>query len=383
LNIAVVTSSRADYGILKPLLFEIEKNKNFKLQIIATGTHLEKQFGNTYLQIEKDGFEILKKIKLGVKNTSVDEINNSIGKLIPNVSKAFSELKTDLVILLGDRFEIFASAISAYVLQIPIVHIHGGETSAGAFDEGFRHSITKLSSLHFVICEEYRKRVIQLGENPKTVFNVGSLAIDNLNAEKLLSAVELEKELNFKFKPTAALVTYHPVTLEKNTSLQHLKNLFEAFKAFPDLNLIINKSNSDTDGILLNKEIENFVSKRKNAILVDSLGTKKFLSTLKNVDLMIGNSSAGIIEMPMFKHPTINIGDRQKGRYMAESVISCGVEVAQIEKAIKKGLNKKFIEQIKTSKYPFGKSGAAKMILNQIEKSYASINLKKAFYDLH
>ncbi len=381
-KICAITSSRADYGILKPLLKRIESDEAFDLVVVATGTHLDKNFGYTITEIEKENFAAIAKIPSRLTDTSANAINHAIGNLIAHFSNYYSTAKPDLVLVLGDRYEVFAATIAAYVLQIPIAHIHGGEVSAGAFDEGFRHSITKLSALHFVICEEYRNRVIQLGENPKTVFNVGALVVDNIQQEQLLSKSELENILGISLKSPSALITYHPVTLEKNTSLQHLQNLLEALNHFPEMNLVFNKSNADTDGEALNKAIEAFVATRKNGVLVDSLGTQKFLSTLKNVSMMIGNSSAGIIEMPYFKHPTINIGDRQKGRHKAAMVIDCDTSVLGISKAILKARNNAFLKNTSKDLYPFGKGNTANKIIELLQKNLPTLRLKKGFYDL-
>jgi GDP/UDP-N,N'-diacetylbacillosamine 2-epimerase (hydrolysing) len=381
-SIAVVTSSRADYGILKPLLNKLKDAAKVELQLIVTGSHLDKNNGNTIQQISNDGFKIDYKIKSGLTKTDTLNITNSIGKLVQAYAKVFSKSKPSRLVLLGDRYEIFSAAIAAYVFQIPIVHIHGGEVSSGSFDEGFRHSITKLAALHFVICETYRKRVIQLGEEPSTVFNVGALAIDNVKNSKLLSRTELEKELNFSLGNCASLITYHPVTLEKHTSLKHLEALLKALDSFPEMALIFNSSNADTDGDLLNERIKKYVRKRNNAVLIPSLGTHRFLSTLKEVNLMIGNSSAGLIEMPYFKKPTINIGDRQLGRYKPKGVIDVDTTTEHIVKAIKLGLSKSFVTKTSKLSYPFGDGLVADKILTVLLKTKNQLSVKKSFYDL-
>ncbi len=381
-KLAVVTSSRADYGILKPLMNAIRSNKNCHLINFITGSHLKVNAGHTFKQIEADGFTCDFKISSKVSVTNAGNINNGISTLIKQFSIAFDVSKPNYIIVLGDRYEIFAASIAAYVLQIPIAHIHGGEVTAGAFDEGFRHSITKFASLHFVTCDVYKKRVIQLGENPDTVYNVGALAVDNLLQTTLLGKSALEKELGISFNENAALITYHPVTLEKNTSVKHLKNLFKALEAYPEMTLIINVSNADTDGDLLNLEIERFVNARKNAVLIPSLGTTRFLSTLNVVSMMIGNSSAGLIEMPFFKKPSINIGDRQLGRFKPESVIDCDTSVEAIQEGISKGLSKSFRKKISKMKYPFGDGNTASKIL-QVILSTNSVSLKKEFFDLN
>ncbi|MCX8478935.1 MAG: UDP-N-acetylglucosamine 2-epimerase [Chitinophagales bacterium] len=381
LVVDVITGSRADYGLLMPAYKAMQQDSDFEPRWIVTGTHLERSFGNTVQVMEKDGFGIFAKVKLNIKETTPTLINTYISKAVDGFSKQFTSQRPDAILVLGDRYEIFAAAIAAYVLQIPVMHIHGGETSAGAFDEGFRHSISKLSYLHFVTCDTHKQRLQAMGEQPKRVFNVGALAVDNIRNFSLLSKEALSADLGIDLNGPSALLTYHPVTLEPRTSHKQLMQLFDALNKLPELAVIFNTSNADTDGDILNKAICDFVANRPNTVLVPSLGTQRFLSVLSNVDLMIGNSSAGLIEMPYFKHPTINIGDRQKGRMKPATVIDCTNDTAAIVKAIRKGLSPVFVKECKKVKYPFGKGNTAQQMLRIMKRELVKVDLKKVFFD--
>lgn len=377
----IISGSRADFGLLHPAYLAMQADKAFHPRFVITGAHLEKAFGNTVKFIEQANCEIAGKVKLNIKQTDPASINTYIARAVEGFSKQFTANKPDAILVLGDRYEIFAAAIAAYVLQIPIMHIHGGETSAGAFDEGFRHSISKLSHLHFVTCKEHKERLIAMGEQPKRVFNVGAIAVDNIKRVKLFDKKFLSRELQIDLTQASALLTYHPVTLEPRTSLQQLKQLFDALNKVPELSVIFNTSNADTDGDILNQAIHEFVNNRPNTVLVPSLGTHRFLSVLANVDLMIGNSSAGLIEMPYFKHATINIGDRQKGRMKPATVIDCSNDTRSIVQAIRKGLSNEFIKECKKSKYPFGNGNTANAIVKIMKRELGKVDLKKVFFD--
>ncbi len=380
-TVDIISGSRADFGLLQPAYLAMQADKSFQPRFVITGAHLEKAFGNTIQFIEKEKCEIAGKVKLNIKQTDPTSINTYIARAVEGFSKQFASNRPDAILVLGDRYEIFAAAIAAYVMQIPIMHIHGGETSAGAFDEGFRHSISKLSHLHFVTCEEHKQRLIAMGEQPKRVFNVGAIAVDNIKRVKLFDKKFLSRELQIDLTQASALLTYHPVTLEPRTSLQQLKQLFDALNKVPELSVIFNTSNADTDGDILNHAIHEFVNNRPNTVLVPSLGTQRFLSVLANVDLMIGNSSAGLIEMPYFKHPTINIGDRQKGRMKPSTVIDCANDTNSIVRAIRKGLSKEFTKECKKSKYPFGKGNTANEMVKIMKRALVKVDLKKVFFD--
>lgn len=382
-KICVITGTRAEYGLLRPLMKKIKEEKDLEIQIIATGMHLSPEFGLTYREIEEDGFKINENVEMLLSSDTTVGVSKSIGLAMIGFADAFHRLKPDMVIVLGDRFEIFAAATSAMVARIPIAHIHGGETTEGAIDEAFRHSITKMSYLHFTSTEEYRRRVIQLGEDPSRVFNVGAIGIENIKTLKLLDKDELEKAINFKFGLKTALITFHPVTLENNTSEEQFQELLNALDKFNDLKIIFTKSNSDTNGRIINNMIDNYVEKNKEkSIAFTSMGQLKYLSAMKYVDLVIGNSSSGIVEAPSFNVPTVNIGDRQRGRVQAGTIINCPPIENEIYKAIELGLSSNFREKIKNITNPYGEGKVSEKILCIIKKFVSiDINLKKTFYD--
>lgn len=383
MKIAVITGSRAEYGLLFPLMKLLRADDFFRLQTIVTGMHLSPEFGLTYKQIEVDGFEIERKIEMLLSGDSDAAITKSIGLGMIGFADAFEQLKPDLIVLLGDRFETFAAATAGYLAKIPIAHLHGGETTEGATDEALRHAITKMSYLHFTSAEEYRKRVIQLGESPERVFNVGAIGLDNIKSLELLSREELSKQLGHDFNEPTVLVTYHPVTLENNTAEAQIAELFAALDEFPDLDIIFTLPNADADGRIIIKRIEEYVQANENrAKSFTSLGQLRYLSALQFVKAAIGNSSSGILEVPSFHIPTINIGDRQTGRIKPESVIDAANDKNSIVEAIKKALSKDFAQICENTVSPYGDGNAANRIL-QILKRFNNIkSLKKTFHDL-
>lgn len=380
-KICVVTGSRAEYGLLYPLMKKIQQVKEFDLQIIVTGMHLSPEFGLTYKEIEEDGFEISEKVEILLSADTPTSVNKSIGLGLIGFTDSLKRLSPDFVVLLGDRFESFSAAIAAFIMRIPIIHLYGGELTQGLIDEGIRHSITKLSYLHFVSTEVYRKRVIQLGESPERVFNVGALGLDNIKNLKLLEKDELERVLNYRLDKKTILLTFHPVTLENNTSEKNFREILKALDQLKNYNIIFTKPNADTEGRIIAKLIDNYVLENpKRAIEFTSLGKLKYLSLMKYVDMIMGNSSSGIIEAPSFKKPTINIGDRQKGRVKAESVIDCEVNKESIIRAVKKA------EQMDLSNIenPYGDGNASVRIIEILKKQVRKgINLKKEFYDIN
>jgi len=378
-KICIATGTRAEYGLLNSLMSLIKKDKSFELQIVATAMHLSPEFGMTINEIEKDGFRVNEKIEMLLSADTDTAIVKAMGLAMITASEVFKRQKPDLLIILGDRFEMMALATSAYLMNIPIAHIAGGETTEGVFDEGIRHSITKMSSLHFASAEIYKKRIIQLGENPKTVFNVGAIGLDNIKNVKLFSRKELEADLELSFEGKAALVTFHPVTLEKETPQKQFSKVLNALEKFPDLKLIFTMPNSDTGGREIIEMVKKFTSIRSNAYAFTNLGQKRYLSVLNQVDLVIGNSSSGIVEVPFMGIPTINIGDRQKGRIMNESIINTTCETSTIAVAIKKALSKK--RNSGKTKNPYGNGTAAMQILQTIRKNINNISTKKKFYD--
>ena len=323
-KICLVTGTRAEFGVLYWLIDAIHHDDELELQLVVTGMHLSPEFGFTVEEIVKSPFPIAKKIEVLLSSDTPVGISKSIGLGVISFAESLSELQPDIVVLLGDRFEILAAATAAMVARIPIGHIHGGETTEGAIDEAIRHSITKMSHLHFTATETYRKRVIQLGEDPDRVFNTGSPGLDNIEKLNLLGRKSFEEAIDFTLGHKSALITFHPVTLENQTASTHFSELLKALEKFTELSLVFTLPNADTDGRVIIRMIHDFVSKqRKKRIAFTSLGQLRYLSALNHVDVVIGNSSSGLSEVPSFKKPTVNIGDRQKGRLKADSVIDC------------------------------------------------------------
>jgi len=381
-KICVVTSSRAEYGLLYWIMREIKDDSDLKLQLIVTGMHLSQEFGLIYKEIEKD-FKIDKKIETLMSSDTAIGISKSMGLTQISFSEAYDELKPDIILVLGDRYEIFSAATSAMIAKIPIAHIHGGELTEGAFDESIRHSITKMSHLHFTATEEYKNRVTQLGEDPSKVFNVGGIGVENIKKNKILTKNEFEKSINFKLNIKNILVTFHPVTLENKTSKKQFQELLDAIEKLEDTNIIFTKSNSDTDGRIINQMIDKYVYKNSHkSITFTSLGQLRYLSALKYVDAVVGNSSSGLLEAPSFKIATINIGDRQKGRIKADSVIDCLAEKKNIKKVIDKIYSKKFQELLKKVKNPYAKGKTSKKIVEILKKTSFPFSVKKKFHDI-
>ena len=381
-KICVVTGSRADYGLLRWVMQGIKDDPRLNLQVIATGMHLSPTFGLTYRMIEEDGFRVDAKVEILGSSDSPAAIAESMALALTGTAKALSELKPDLVVVLGDRFEIFAATAAALVSKIPIAHLHGGETTTGAFDEAFRHSITKMSHLHFVATDEYRSRVIQLGENPKSVYLVGGVGIDSIKNLTLLSKEELEAQLGIEFGAKSLLITFHPVTLDAESPEHQMKELLAALSHLHDTTLIFTMPNADTGGHVLIKMIEEFVGQNENAKVFTSLGQLKYLSCISHVDGVVGNSSSGITEVPTFKKGTINVGDRQLGRIQAASVINCEPKEKDIERAIKTLYSLDFEQNLAAIKNPYGEGGASSRVVKALKEASLKGIIKKTFYDL-
>jgi GDP/UDP-N,N'-diacetylbacillosamine 2-epimerase (hydrolysing) len=381
-KICVVTGSRADYGLLRLVMKGIEAEPSLTLQIIATGMHLSPTFGLTYKEIEGDGFKIDQKVECLSSSDSPVAIAGATGKALSGCAKALDELRPDLVLVLGDRFEIFAACSAALLARIPIAHIHGGEVTAGAYDEAFRHSITKMSSIHFVATEEYKKRVIQLGEDPSTVHLVGGLGVDAIKELKLLSKDEIEQNLGIKFLDKSLLVTFHPATLEAQAPEEQIRELLAALSNRLDVTLIFTMSNADTGGLEIMRQIKDFVEKNDNAYLFESLGQLNYLSCMAIVDGIIGNSSSGILEAPTLKVGAVNIGSRQLGRSQSESVINSPVNEGELKKALDKLLSLEFQATLEFCKSPYGEGGASIQILRILRRASIDGILGKSFYDL-
>lgn len=383
-KIAVISGSRADYGLLYRIIKGIDKDAALKLQLIITGMHLSPKFGLTVKDIEKDGFTITEKIAMLLPSDTERAIVTSMGLGMIGFAKAYSRLKPDIIVVLGDRFEIYAAVSAALPFRIPVAHIHGGESSEGVFDEQLRNAITKLSHIHFVATAKYRRRIICMGENPKNVFFFGSPAIDNIKRFNLLDYGDLCEELNIPEDKRIGVVTYHPVTLEYNSSEKQIVELLAALKSIEDIFWVFTLNNVDTGGRIIINKIEEFVKKYPRvAKLYPSLGTKRYLSLLKNASVMVGNSSSGLIEAPSFKLPVVNIGDRQKGRIRAANVIDvneCKEEV--ISRAINRALSLELRLSLERLKNPYGDGGVSKKIINVLKRIKINEELiKKGFMD--
>ena len=381
-KICIITGSRAEYGLLYWLIKEVNVDQNLELQLIATGMHLSVEFGLTYKEIEKD-FKINKKIDMHLSSDTTVGISRSMGIAQKSFSEAYNQLKPDIIVVLSDRYEIFSAASAAMVSRIPIAHIHGGEATEGSIDEAIRHCITKMSHLHFTAAEEYSKRVIQLGEHPSKVFKVGGMGIENIKRLKLLSKENLEKKIDFKLNIKNILISFHPVTLEKDTSKKQFLEILEAIDDLKDTNIILTKTNSDMDGKIINSMIDKYVAKNKDkSISITSMGQLNFLSALQHIDFIIGNSSSGLLEAPTFKIGTINIGDRQKGRIKAKSVIDCSPNKKSIKDAIKKVYSTEFQNLLKNVKNPYGDGCPSQTIVKILNSVSLDDLLKKSFFNI-
>ncbi|WP_373519498.1 UDP-N-acetylglucosamine 2-epimerase [Pricia sp.] len=381
-KIAVVTGSRAEYGLLKPLLSAIESEKSMQLSLLVTGMHLTPKFGNTYKQIEEDGFTIDAMVEDGLDGDTSVAVTKAMGTVLIGFADVFDEIKPDILVVLGDRSEILSAVIAAVIANIPVAHIHGGETTEGAYDEYIRHALTKMSQLHFTSTETYRNRVIQLGEHPDRVFNVGAIGIDSIRKLELYDKKTFEKSISKPLDKKSALITFHPVTLENATASFQFGELLEALDRLEKTTLIFTKPNSDRDGLVIIEMIDDYVSKNPDkAIAFPSLGQLRYLSALQYVTFVIGNSSSGILEVPYFKIPTINIGDRQKGRLAPDSVIHCEPNFKAISEAISKSQDPCFRKSIKSQKNLYGEGHTTEEIVKQLHR-FDITKTKKTFYDL-
>lgn len=383
-KICVVTGSRAEYGLMSRLMKHIRDDGDFELQVIATNMHLSPEYGLTYKEIEADGFTIDRKVEMLLSSDSANGTVKSVGLATIGFADAYEALRPDLLIILGDRYEMLAASSAALLYKIPIAHISGGDVTEGAYDDAIRHSITKMSHLHFPATECYRNRVIQLGENPERVFNVGSLGIDNIRHLPLMDKKSLEESLQFAINGRTVLVTFHSETLGEASPLEQFNALLSAFEDYPDIRIIFTKPNSDTNGKeLINRIDEYCLDHKDNTVAFTSLGHLRYLSALQYVAMVVGNSSSGIVEVPCFGIPTINIGDRQKGRLKPESVIDCRGDKESLCSAIDKGFSENFRRNISGLENLYEQPGTAKKII-EILKRYNdfSLLLKKSFYDL-
>ena len=381
-KICVVTGTRAEYGLLYWLMRELKSDQEIKLQIIVTGMHLSPEFGLTYKEIEKD-FKIDRKLEILTSFDTTLDTSKAMGSAQISFAEAYEELRPDIIVVLGDRYEIFSAVTAAMIARIPVAHIHGGEATEGLVDEAIRHSISKMSQLHFTATEDYKNRVIQLGEHPSRVFNVGGMGIENLKRMELLTKVEFEKSIGSKLNKKNILVTFHPVTLEASTSKKQFQELLYSIDELNETKIIFTKANSDTDGRIINQLIDEYTAKNNSkAIAFTSLGQLRYLSAMQFVDAIVGNSSSGLIEAPTFKIGTINIGDRQKGRLKADSIIDCSPDRENIKKAFEELYSDKFQSDIKISKNPYGDSCASTQIIKVLKTVKLENILKKEFFNI-
>lgn len=383
-KICVVTATRAEYGLLRRTIQEIENDTELELILVVTGTHLLEQYGYTINEIEDDGFPIAEKIETIDEINDEEDICRTMGRTAILFGEMYARQKPDMLVVEGDRYELLPICSSAMVFGIPIAHISGGEVTEGAVDDAVRHCITKMSYLHFPGCEEYRKRIIQLGEEPTRVFNYGDVGVENVRKIEHIKKEKLENFLGISLEKPCVSVTFHPVTLEKNSAIQQVTELAEVLKEYKDLNFIVTMANADLQGGEINKVFQKYADSNENIFCYPSLGIRRYLSLLKYVEFVIGNSSSGIVEVPCFGIPTINIGDRQKGRLRAESIIDCEPEREAIQKSIEKARSKEFRKIAKEAKNPYGDGDTSACIVDTIKEFLINdkINLKKGFYDL-
>lgn len=385
-NIAVVTGTRAEYGLLRPLIEKIEQDNELKLTLIVTGAHLEPRLGETIKEIEADGHHVDYRVPMNLHSDTEHDILCSMGRELSGLADVFEQSTPDLLVLLGDRYEILMAGICALINRIPVAHIHGGELTKGLIDDGIRHSLTKISSIHFTSTEEYRHRVIQMGERPDTVFNVGALGVENVHRiqdARKLSRDELTQKFGINWDQPIIIVTFHPVTLEADTSEAQMNGLLTVLEKHSEYNYIFTYANADTGGHVINDLIDEFVQKHGNSKAYASMGMVGYLSTLSYATAVVGNSSSGILEVPSFGIPTVNIGDRQGGRVHADSVIDCDPDINNIESAFEKALSCKFRECCKSVKNPYDKPGTSDAIISHIKKYLQNFKTtEKDFYDL-
>lgn len=384
-KIVVLTATRAEYGLLAPIIKKLDKISGISVCVAVTGMHLSPEFGLTYKEIEADGIKIDRKIEILMSADTAVSVSKAMGLALMSFAEYFDEVRPDALLVLGDRYETLAVCCAAMNAQIPIFHLYGGETTVGAVDEAIRHAITKMSYLHFTSTEDYRRRVIQLGESPKRVFNVGSVGVENVLTMPLLSKKELEDSLGIALDKPYAVVTFHPVTLETREAERQCKELLKVFESRHDMKFIITKANADAEGRIINHLLEKYaLSHREQCVIYDSLGAKKYLSAVKYAKLVVGNSSSGIIEVPSFHIPTVNIGERQAGRIRSESVVNCQPIHDDIINAISKTETRAF--QLKTlqSDNPYEGKETSRRIAETVAGYLLNtkICLKKKFYDV-
>lgn len=384
-TITVLTATRAEYGLLSPIIHALIECGDFLVKVVVTGAHLSPEFGLTYKEIIDDGVEIDKEVEILLSSDTPSAITKSMGLAMMGFADYFADNRPDALLVLGDRYEVLAVCCAAMNARIPIIHLYGGETTEGAIDEAIRHSITKMSYLHLTSTEAYRKRVIQLGEAPERVVTVGAIGIENIFGKKLMEKSELEASLGIQLDCPYSVVTFHPVTLEDRSAEQQCAELLAAVEAHSEMKYIFTKANADSDGRIINRMISDYAAGHRNVFLFESLGMVRYLSSLKYAYMVIGNSSSGLVEVPSFGIPTINIGMRQKGRIRADSVIDCEPLRENICKAIEKAGSESFRNICKQTKNPYGDGNTSKKVIAAINEMMKpdTVNLKKVFYDLN
>lgn len=387
-RVCIVTATRAEYGLLKPIILKLQAQNNLEVRVVATGMHLSPEFGMTCQEIEQDGIRLDRKIEILLSADTSSAISKSMGLAMISFADYFSERKPDLLIVLGDRYEILAVATTAMNARIPIAHLYGGDITEGAVDDVVRHAITKMSYFHFTATREHRRRVIQMGESPERVFWVGAMSVENACNVKKISMHDLQEQIAFYWNrdlEKMAVVTFHPVTLEDDTAREQFQNILNALDYFEDLKVIFTKANADAGGRVINHMIDDYVNEHpQKSKAYTSLGQLRYLSAVSLADVVIGNSSSGLSEVPTFHVPTVNIGDRQRGRVCGKTVISCGVAEKEITDAIQKALSQTFRNEICNEKNPYEKKGTSDAIVKILTENLnkKNIDLKKHFYDL-
>ncbi|HOW27020.1 MAG TPA: UDP-N-acetylglucosamine 2-epimerase [Elusimicrobiota bacterium] len=384
MKIAVFTGTRAEYGLFRPLLVEMSRDRSVRAALIVSGTHLSSRYGDTHREIRADGFSIHETVRIPTSTRTEEDIARALSAGLVGCVRALKRLDPDFLVLLGDRFETFACAVAGYLLKIPIAHLHGGELTEGVADEAWRHSITKMSHLHFTSNAEYRRRVIQLGESPDRVFNVGALGIDNIRSVSRIPRTRLERDIGFSFGPRSVLVTFHPETLRRVPAGDQIDPLLKSLESFPDLRVLFTASNADVGGRAIMSRIDGFVRAHPGrSVCVPSLGAARYLSAVSYVDAVVGNSSSGIIEAPSLGTPTVNVGDRQKGRLMAPSVINCRGDEPSIRAAIRQALSVSFQKRCSRVRNPYGDGRTARRIVAVLKRFSGRIKtVQKPFYDV-
>lgn len=386
MKVCIVTATRAEYGLLRPLIEKVQLDNELELQLVVTGTHLSARYGNTVSEIEEDGFPIAARIDILSDNDDAMGMVRTVAAAAEGFGQFFEKNHQDIAVVLGDRYELLGICEAALLFKIPVVHISGGEITEGAIDDTVRHCITKMSTLHFPGCEAYRRRIIQLGEQPNLVFNYGDIGVENIMMMDYMDKEELERSIGCMLAERYVCVTFHPATLDELSPEHQIEEVLNALDNFPELQMFFTGANADAGGKIINDRIQEFVKRHSNCYYYDSLGIRRFLSLLRGSEMIIGNSSSGIVEAPCFGIPTVNIGNRQKGRLRSDSIIDCAVECDDINRAIRLASTYEFKKKARMSVNPYGKGHTSEMIVKEIKKYLKDTGnrlLAKRFYDIY